>query len=92
MRRYNEDASPHRRAGFYGLDLYNMSGSITAVLRYLERTDARAAAIARERYGCLTPWQRKPSTYGRAILTSGYRECAQAVHDQCQDLLGKRLE
>jgi erythromycin esterase-like protein len=24
MRRYNEDASPHRRAGFYGLDLYNM--------------------------------------------------------------------
>jgi erythromycin esterase-like protein len=30
---------------------------MTAVLRYLERIDARAAAIARERYGCLTPWQ-----------------------------------
>jgi erythromycin esterase-like protein len=92
MHRYNGDADPHRRAGFYGLDLYNMSGSIAAVLRYLDRIDPRAAAIARERYGCLTPWQREPSTYGHAILTSGYRECEQAVLDQCQDLLEKQLE
>src|SRR5687768_1850358 len=58
-----------RRAGFYGLDLYNMSGSITAVLEYLDEVDPEAAAAARERYGCLTPWQKEPSTYGRAVLT-----------------------
>ncbi len=67
------------RAGFYGLDIYNMSGSIAAVLDYLERVDPQAAAVARERYGCLTPWQNEPSTYGRAVLTAGYRKCEQAV-------------
>jgi erythromycin esterase-like protein len=40
----------------------------------------------------MAPWQREPSTYGRAILTSGYRECEQAMCDQCQDLLEKQLE
>ena len=40
--------------------------------------------MARERYGCLTPWQREPSTYGRAVLTAGYRKCEQAVVAQCR--------
>jgi erythromycin esterase-like protein len=69
-----------------------MSGSIAAVLDYLDEVDPQAAAIARERYGCLTPWQKEPSTYGRAVLTSGYRKCEQMVIDQCRELLEKRLE
>ncbi|HEX6015622.1 MAG TPA: protein-L-isoaspartate(D-aspartate) O-methyltransferase, partial [Geminicoccaceae bacterium] len=81
-----------RRAGFHGLDLYNMSGSIAAVLEYLDQVDPEAAAAARERYGCLTPWQKEPSTYGRAVLTSGYRKCEQAVIDQCRELLRRRLD
>jgi erythromycin esterase-like protein len=80
------------RAGFYGLDIYNMSGSIGAVLDYLDRVDPDAARIARERYGCLTPWQSDPATYGRAALSKGYAECEQAVLDQCQALLRKRLD
>jgi protein-L-isoaspartate(D-aspartate) O-methyltransferase len=83
---------PDRRAGFYGLDLYNVSGSIAAVLEYLDEVDPEAAAAARERYGCLTPWQKEPSTYGRAVLTAGYRKCEQAVIDQCRDLLRRRLD
>ncbi|MCR4264660.1 protein-L-isoaspartate(D-aspartate) O-methyltransferase [Nitratireductor sp. ZSWI3] len=83
---------PAHRAGFYGLDIYNMSASIEAVLTYLDRIDREAAAAARERYGCLTPWQREPSTYGRAMLTSGYRKCEEAVIAQCRDLLAKELE
>ena len=78
------------RAGFYGLDIYNMSGSIAAVLDYLDEVDPEAAAIARERYGCLTPWQKEPSTYGRAVLTSGYKKCEKAVIQQCRELLEKR--
>src|SRR5262249_27615514 len=58
-----------RRVGFYGLDIYNMSGSIDAVLAYLDREDPEAARIARERYGCLTPWQSDPATYGRFALS-----------------------
>jgi protein-L-isoaspartate(D-aspartate) O-methyltransferase len=93
LRQHNETVrDPERRAGFYGLDLYNMRGSIAAVLKYLDEVDPEAAAVARERYGCLTPWQREPSTYGRAVLTSGYGKCEEAVLKQCRDLLEKELD
>jgi protein-L-isoaspartate(D-aspartate) O-methyltransferase len=93
MREHNEDIPElDRRAGFYGLDIYNMSGSIAAVLEYLDKVDPEAAAVARERYGCLTPWQKEPATYGRAVLAAGYRKCEQAVIDQCRELLQRRLD
>ena len=93
MREHNESVPElDRRAGFYGLDIYNMSGSIAAVLEYLDKVDPEAAAVARERYGCLTPWQKEPSTYGRAVLTAGYRKCEQAVIEQCRELLQRRLD
>ncbi|TIT46323.1 MAG: erythromycin esterase family protein, partial [Mesorhizobium sp.] len=92
MRQHNERIRiSSRLAGFYGLDIYNMSGSIAAVLQYLDRVDPQAAKIARERYGCLTPWQNEPSTYGRVALTSGYEKCEQAVLQQCRELLAKQL-
>ncbi|TIQ36211.1 MAG: protein-L-isoaspartate(D-aspartate) O-methyltransferase [Mesorhizobium sp.] len=80
------------RTSFYGLDIYNMRASIAAVLEYLDRADPDAARIARERYGCLTPWQHDPSTYGRAALTRGYRECEAAVLRQCRDMLARQLD
>ena len=52
-----------------------MNASIAAVVEYLDRFDPEAAQVARERYGCLTPWQRDPATYGRAALTTGYAKC-----------------
>jgi len=92
LRGHNAGLPAERRAGFYGLDLYNMNASIAAVLDYLDRVDPDAAAVARERYGCLTPWQRDPSTYGHAVLTAGYRGCEGAVVAQCQTFLAKQLE
>ena len=93
MRNHNARVDDiERRAGFYGLDIYNMSDSIAAVLEYLQQVDPEAAAVARERYGCLTPWQKDPATYGRAVLSAGYRKCEQAVVEQCRALLAKRLE
>ena len=84
-------ADDARKAGFYGLDLYNMSGSIATVLAYLDEADPEAAAVARERYGCLTPWQNEPATYGRAVVQSGYRACEEEVARQCRDLLARSL-
>jgi protein-L-isoaspartate(D-aspartate) O-methyltransferase len=92
LRIHNEPLDMEHRAGFYGLDLYNMSGSIAAVLEYLDKVDPEAARVARQRYGCLMPWQKEPSTYGRAVLTAGYRKCEQAVIEQCRSLLQKQLE
>lgn len=81
-----------RRVGFYGLDIYNMSGSIEAVLAYLDREDPESAKVARERYGCLTPWQSDPATYGRFSLSRGYAACEAAVVAQCRELLDKALQ
>src|SRR6266567_2187366 len=93
LRDHNETVleSKHR-VGFYGLDIYNMSGSIAAVLGYLDKVDPEAAAIARQRYGCLTPWQKEPSTYGRAVLSAGYQKCEVAVIKQCRALFEKQLQ
>jgi protein-L-isoaspartate(D-aspartate) O-methyltransferase len=91
LKRHNDSVPDERKAGFYGLDLYNMSGSIAAVLAYLDEVDPAAAAVARERYGCLTPWQNEPATYGRAVLRSGYRTCEEDVIRQCQELLKRSL-
>jgi protein-L-isoaspartate(D-aspartate) O-methyltransferase len=92
LRAHNADRVADDRAAFYGLDIYNMSGSIAAVLAYLDKVDPHAAKTARERYGCLTPWQKEPSTYGRAVLTEGYRKCEEAVIEQCRELLRKHLD
>ncbi len=92
LRTHNAALPPARRAGFYGLDLYNMSASIAAVLAYLDRVDPPAAASARTRYACLTPWSREPSAYGRASLTEGYALCEQPVTRILIDLLQKELQ
>jgi protein-L-isoaspartate(D-aspartate) O-methyltransferase len=91
LRDLNEGRAEDQMAGFYGLDIYNMSGSIAAVLAYLDERDPEAAAVARERYGCLTPWQSDPATYGRAALTTGYAECEAEVLAECRDLLVRAL-
>lgn len=87
----NRDRAPEAMAGFYGLDIYNMAGSIDAVLAYLNETDPEAAAVARERYGCLTPWQADPAVYGRAALSHGYAWCEEGVVAQCREMLREAL-
>lgn len=92
LRALNEGRAEAEQAGFYGLDIYNMLGSIEAVLAYLDEHDAEAAAVARERYGCLTPWQSDPEIYGRVALQEGHARCEEAVIAQCRDLLARALD
>lgn len=82
---------PKRRVGFYGLDLYSLFTSVDCVLKYLDRVDPEAAAVARVRYGCLTPWEGDPATYGRATLTGQYRSCEGEVVRMLQDLSQRRV-
>jgi protein-L-isoaspartate(D-aspartate) O-methyltransferase len=83
---------PEQQVGFYGLDLYSLFTSIDAVLGYLEDVDEETAAIARDRYSCLAPFQSDPVTYGRATLTGRHRECEEDVVNMLTDLLNKRLK
>jgi erythromycin esterase-like protein len=92
LRAWNLRRPPEDRAGFYGLDLYNLSASLRAVLDYLDRVDPEAAAVARERYGCLTPWARTPQAYGRMSLSRGYGTCEAGVLEILSDLLANRME
>ncbi len=76
--------------GFYGLDLYNMFGSIEAVLYYLQDVDPEAAETARWRYACLQPWADDPSNYSRIMQSRRYRGCGYEVHRVLQDLRKNR--
>jgi protein-L-isoaspartate(D-aspartate) O-methyltransferase len=90
LRSHNAGATPDDRVAFYGLDLYSLYNSIQSVLNYLDRVDPKTAAVARQRYGCLTPWQSDPTVYGHATLTGQYRTCEQEVTSMLSDLLQKR--
>ncbi|HYY38823.1 MAG TPA: erythromycin esterase family protein, partial [Xanthobacteraceae bacterium] len=91
LRAHNEGLEPTRRAGFYGLDIYNMGASMRAVIDYLDKVDPEAARVARERYGCLTPWQHDPATYGRAVLSAGYAKCENEVVAMLRDLFERQM-
>jgi len=93
LQRCNAERRGQRRAaGFYGLDLYSMFTSIRAVLDYLDRVDPAAARVARQRYGCLTPWEHDPQAYGGAAVSGRYRVCEREVVAILGDLLAKRIE
>jgi erythromycin esterase-like protein len=92
LRARNHGLNPARQAGFFGLDIYSLNASIRAVIDYLDKVDPQAARAARERYGCLTPWQHDPATYGRAVLAAGHAKCEGAVLQILRDLLAKQLD
>jgi protein-L-isoaspartate(D-aspartate) O-methyltransferase len=93
LQTHNESISnPRARAGFYGLDLYSLYRSLHAVLHYLDEVDPDSAKIAKERYACLSPWERDPALYGRAATTQDYVTCERPVVTVLRDLLERRLE
>jgi protein-L-isoaspartate(D-aspartate) O-methyltransferase len=91
LRAYDSD-HPERKVGVHGLDLYSMFTSIAAVLAYLERVDPDAARIARHRYGALTPWQKDPAAYGRAVLSGRYESSEREAVAMLRDMLARRLD
>lgn len=87
LREHNAQAK--QPAAFHGLDLYSLYSSIDAVLAYLDRVDPPTAQVARQRYGCLTPWESDPASYGLAALTRRYRSCEPDVVKMLVDLQQK---
>jgi protein-L-isoaspartate(D-aspartate) O-methyltransferase len=92
LRIHNSNRPADERVAFHGLDLYSLYSSIRAVLEYLDNVDPATAALARQRYGCLTPWQSDPATYGRAALSGSYRSCEEDVVRMLAEIAGKRRE
>ena len=91
LREHNAAAKPAKRVAFHGLDLYSLHVSIRSVLDYLDQVEPDAAKVARQRYGCLTPWQGDPAAYGHAALIGSYHTCEQQVVRALKDLLENRV-
>jgi erythromycin esterase-like protein len=64
LRQYNESAGAQPEVGFYGLDVYSLHASMTAVVDYLRQVDPAAARRATDRYACFDQFGPDLSDYG----------------------------
>lgn len=87
LRRHNEHKPAHEQAGFYGIDLYSLFGSIEAVLGYLDKVDPEAARRARFRYSCFDHFGEDTQAYGYAASFGMSKTCEDAVVAQLLELL-----
>ncbi|MCA1689759.1 MAG: erythromycin esterase family protein, partial [Actinobacteria bacterium] len=71
-------------ARFYGLDLYSLRESMSAVVAYLDGVDPAAAARARRRYGCFDGFDER--AYGQAAARGEKDPCEDAVVAQLVEL------
>lgn len=89
---HNANRAYERMCGFYGLDLYNLSASMRAVIDFLERENPELARLAHRRYGCLDPWADEPQLYGRNALVEGFARCEVGVVQMLKDLIQHQLD
>ena len=87
--RHRDSSVPRVRV--CGLDIYAMDRSIAAVLAFLDRSDPAAAARARRRYGCLSPWADDPARYGRAVVSGTLEGCEQDAVAMLGEMLRTRV-
>jgi erythromycin esterase-like protein len=86
LREFNAAREPGRRAGFYGLDLYSLYGSMQAVIDYLEQVDTVAAQRARERYACFDRFGPDVESYTEGIAYGMNESCRSQALDQLLEL------
>lgn len=92
LRSHNEQLPEEKRVSLRGLDVYSLGESIHAVTAYLDRHDPQAADRARQRYGCIMPWQDEPQLYGHLVERGRQGAgCEDAVVEQLRDLLARRM-
>jgi len=93
LRAHNDArASGATSVGFYGLDLYSLHTSITAVLGYLDKIDPAAARRARYRYGCLEHFGEDTQAYGYAASIGLHKSCEDEVVSQLLELQRRAAE
>ncbi len=92
LRSYNEPRPERARAGFYGLDLYSLRTSAEAVLAYLDKVDAKAAARARDRYACFDRFGDELHDYARATHWDLTASCENEAVSQLVELRRQAAE
>src|SRR5438067_10196326 len=80
------------KADVYGLDLYSLYSSISAVISYLEKLDPEAARQARRRYSCFEDFADDPQSYGRTAGLHRSLSCEKEVVEQLREVQRKSAE
>src|SRR5438045_3544123 len=87
LRRHNDSLPANRqRVGFYGLDLYSLNSSMSAVIGYLDKVDPEASQRARRRYACFDHFADDAQLYGYAATLGKSESCEGEVVEQLRDL------
>ena len=92
LRQHNRRLAHEEMCGFYGLDLYNLSGSMRAVIDFLDKEDPDTARLARKHYGCLEPWAENPARYGAIALSEGHARCEVGVQQMMRELSSRNFD
>lgn len=80
------------KTGVYGLDLYSLHNSMSAVVSFLEKTDMKAAREARERYSCFEAFSENPQIYGQLTSQHGALSCEEEVVRQLMALQAHKAD
>jgi erythromycin esterase-like protein len=78
LRTWNMGQPAERRAGVYGMDVYDLFDAADAVTAYLARVSPPAADRARRYYRCFAPYGRSTHAYGEASRRAS-RSCREAA-------------
>lgn len=93
LKQHNETISAYdSKVGFYGLDLYSLYRSASAVIQYLEGVDPLAARVARQRYACLYAFGKDEQSYGYAASLGLTRACEEKVVAELMELQKRSVE
>jgi len=86
LRNANSSRTTRATTGFYGLDLYSLFNSMTAVVSYLDQVDPDAAQRARYRYSCFEHFGEDSQAYGYAASFDLSQSCEDEAIKQLLEL------
>lgn len=87
LRSHNDSLRANsEKAGFYGLDLYSLHGSMEAVLAYLSKLDPASAQRARKRYACFDHFGKDTQSYGLGVKLGLAPSCEEEVINELTEL------
>jgi erythromycin esterase-like protein len=92
LRDLNSKRSRNERAGFFGMDLYSLFNSMSAVVEYLDRVDSEAAKRARYRYACFEHFGEDSQAYGYVASFDLSRSCEDGAINQLVEIQRRALE
>lgn len=84
LKGFNQKAK--NKVGFYGLDLYSLQASSEIIIKYLNKVDKVAAAIAAYRYGCFENFNNDLQLYGRSTALGIGADCEEEVIAELKEL------